>query len=76
MVKNPPANPGDKGLVPGLGRSHMSWSNCACAPQLLSQCSGAQEPQLPELRKAIGNALEPVPCTKRSHHDEKAAHHN
>ena len=76
MVKNPPANPGDTGLVPGLGRSHMSQSNCACAPQLLSQCSGAQEPQLPELQKAGGSALEPVPCTKRSHHDEKVAPHN
>ena len=76
MVKNPPANPGDTGLVPGLGRSHMSWSNCACAPQPLSQCSGAQEPRLQELRKAVGSALKPVPCTKRGHHNEKAAHHN
>ena len=27
VVKNPPANAGDTGLSPGLGRSHMSWSN-------------------------------------------------
>ena len=27
VVKNPPANAGDMGLSPGLGRSHMSWSN-------------------------------------------------
>ena len=26
-VKNPPANAGDTGLSPGLGRSHMPWSN-------------------------------------------------
>ena len=26
-VKNPPANAGDKGSSPGLGRSHMPWSN-------------------------------------------------
>ena len=26
-VKNLPANAGDKGSSPGLGRSHMSWSN-------------------------------------------------
>ena len=25
--KNPPANAGDMGLVPGLGRFHMLWSN-------------------------------------------------
>ena len=27
VVKNPPANAGDKGSSPGLGRSHMPWSN-------------------------------------------------
>ena len=27
VVKNPPANAGDMGLSPGLGRSHMPWSN-------------------------------------------------
>ena len=27
VVKNPPANAGDMGLIPGLGRSHMPWSN-------------------------------------------------
>ena len=27
MVKNPPANAGDTVLIPGLGRSHMAWSN-------------------------------------------------
>ena len=26
-VKNPPANAGDMGLIPGPGRSHMPWSN-------------------------------------------------
>ena len=26
-VKNPPANAGDTGLIPGLGRSHMPQSN-------------------------------------------------
>ena len=32
--ENPPANPGDTGSVPGLGRSHMPWSNEAHVPQL------------------------------------------
>ena len=27
VVKNPPAYAGDTGPSPGLGRSHMSWSN-------------------------------------------------
>ena len=27
VVKNPPANAGDTGLIPALGRSHMRWSN-------------------------------------------------
>ena len=27
VVKNPPANAGDTGSNPGLGRSHMPWSN-------------------------------------------------
>ena len=27
VVKNPPANAEDADLIPGLGRSHMSWSN-------------------------------------------------
>ena len=27
VIKNPPANAGDMGLIPGPGRSHMPWSN-------------------------------------------------
>ena len=27
VVKNPPANAGDRGLIPGLGKSHMSQSS-------------------------------------------------
>ena len=36
VVENLPANAGDMGSSPGLGRSHMPWSNWACEPQLLS----------------------------------------
>ena len=46
MVKNPPANAGDMGSIPGLGRSHMPRSNKARVPQLLSLRSRAREPQL------------------------------
>ena len=38
MVKNPPANAGDKGSSPSPGRSHMPRSNKARALQLLSPC--------------------------------------
>ena len=36
VVKNLPANAGDTGSIPGLGRSHMPLRNKACTPQLLS----------------------------------------
>ena len=48
MVENPPANAGDTGSSPGLGRSHMPQSNWAHEPQLLSLriwslCSATRE---------------------------------
>ena len=36
VVENLPANAGDTGSRPGLGRSHMLWSDWAREPQLLS----------------------------------------
>ena len=36
MVESLPVNAGDTGLSPGLGGSHMPWSNWAREPQLLS----------------------------------------
>ena len=36
VVENLPANSGDTGSSPGLGRSHMPRSNWAREPQLLS----------------------------------------
>ena len=56
MVENPPANAGDTGSIPGPGRSHMPRSNKAHAPQLLSLCSGAREPQLLSPRAATTEA--------------------
>ena len=35
VVKNPPANAGDPGSVPGLGRFRVQWGNQAHALQLL-----------------------------------------
>ena len=48
MVENLPANAGDTGSSPGLGRSHMPPSNWAHEPQLLSLriwslCSSTRE---------------------------------
>ena len=48
MVENLPANAGDMGSSPGLGRSHMPRSNWAREPQLLSLrdwglCSATRE---------------------------------
>ena len=38
VVENLPANAGNTGSSPGLGRSHMPRSNWAREPQLLSLC--------------------------------------
>ena len=46
VVKNPPANEGDMGSIPDLGRSYMLQGNQASVSQLLSLCSRAWEPQL------------------------------
>ena len=48
VVEDLPANAGDTGSSPGLGRSHMPRSNWACEPQLLSLrvwslCSATRE---------------------------------
>ena len=48
VVENLPANAGDTGSSPGLGRSHIPWSNWAHEPQLLSLrvwnlCSATRE---------------------------------
>ena len=48
MVESLPADAGDTGSSPGLGRSHMSRSNWAHEPQLLSLriwslCSATRE---------------------------------
>ena len=61
VVKDLPANAGDKGCIPDSGRSHMLWDNKAREPQPWSLCSGARELQL----------LEPVHPRARALHQEK-----
>ena len=58
MVENPPANAGDTGSSPGLGRSHMPRSNWAREPQLLSLliwslCSATREAAIVRGTRAV-----------------------
>ena len=46
VVKNPPANGGDMGLIPDTAKSHMLQINQAREPQLLSLRCRAWELQL------------------------------
>lgn len=46
VVKNPPVGSVDTSSIPDSGRSHMPRGNEARAPQLLSLCPRAWEPQL------------------------------
>ena len=71
VVKNPPANAGEMGSSPGLGRSHMLQSSYARVPQLLRLHSRACKPQL--LKPMC---LAPVLHTRRSHCNEKPVHCN
>ena len=61
-LKNLPANAGDVGLIPGLGRSHVLQSNEAHVPQLLSLCSWASKTQLQSSHAATTEA-----CMPRAH---------
>ena len=45
-VKNLPINAGDRGSVPGPGRSQHATGHLGRGPPTLSLCSGAGEPQL------------------------------
>ena len=68
MVKNPPCNARDTGLIPGPGESHMPQGNWACVSQLLSTCSGAHKLQLLSTWATTTkspHALVPVLCNKR-----------
>ena len=62
VVKNPPANAGAMGSIPGPGRSHMPQSNEACAPQLLSLSSRARKLQLLSPHATANEACVPRAC--------------
>ena len=64
VVKNLPVNAGDISSIPGLGRSHLPWSNKAHAPQLQSPRSGdhALQQEKPPQGEARAPPLESSPC--------------
>ena len=49
MDESSPANAGDTGLIPGLGRFHRlhRTTKLGCVPQLLSPCAAATEAPAP-----------------------------
>ena len=55
--KNLPANAGDMGLIPGLGRFHKLQSNQACVPRVLSLCSTTTEAHVPSLCSATRETI-------------------
>ena len=81
VVKNPPANAGDTGSSPGLGRSHMPWSN-------LSPWATTTEPARlePVLRNRRGHDSDrpahrdeewpPLAATVESPHTETKTQHS
>ena len=73
VVKNLPANVGDMGSIPGLGRSHMPQSNEVQVPQLLSPGTATIEPSGSNCWRL--HAVEPV-HHERSHYTETPTHCN
>ena len=80
VVENLPANAGDTGSSPGLGRSHVPRSSWAREAQLLSLCSAIREattvrgprtvmrsgPRLPQLEKALAQKRRPNTASKQA----------
>ena len=62
VVRNPPANAGDTGSIPGLGRSHMPQGNWVHVPWLPSPHSRAREPQLLSLCVTTTENCTPRAC--------------
>ena len=58
MAKNLPANAGDTGSIPDLGRSHMPQSSKALVSPQLNLCSRAQELHLRSPHDVATEALE------------------
>ena len=74
VVKNPPANPGDMGLIPAPGGSHVPWSNWSRVPQLpLSpRARGSASREAPAKRSPLTTTREsPFAATKTQHNQKQ-----
>ena len=86
VVENLPANAGDMGSSPGLGRSHMPRSNWAREPQLLSLhvwslCSATREAAIVRGRDSErpvhrDEEWTPLAATRESAHTEMKTQHS
>ena len=80
VVENLPANAGDMGSSPGLGRSHMPWSIWAREPQLLSLrvwslCSATREAAIVKRPAHCDEEWPPLAATRESPHTETKTQH-
>ena len=81
VVDNLPANAGDTGSSPGLGRSHMPWSNWAHEPQLLSLriwslCSATGEAAMVRSPRTAMKSGPRLPPTREGPHTEVKTQHS
>ena len=81
MVENLPANAGDTGSSPGLGRSHMPQSNWDREPQLLSLrvwslCSATREAAIVKRPAHRDEEWPPLAATRGSPRTETKTQHS
>ena len=81
VVESLPANAGDMGSSPGLGRSHMPWSGWAREPQLLSLrvwslCSATREAATVRGPCTAMKSGPPLAGTGESPHTEMKTQHS
>ena len=81
MVENLPANAGDMGSSPGLGRFHMPRSNWAREPQLLSLrvwslCSATREAAIVKRPAYCNEEWPPLAATRESPRTETKTQHS
>ena len=81
VVDSLPANAGDTGSSPGLGRSHMPWSNWAREPQLLSLrvwslCSAPREAAIVRGPRTAMKSGPPLAATRESPRTETKTQHS
>ena len=81
VVENLPANAGDTGSSPGLGRSHMPRSNQAHEPQLLglrnwSLCSATREAAIVRGPRTVMKSGPRLPQLEKSPRTETKTQHS